>query len=227
MEFDLLTCVAREGSAEIDEVLDRSRVDVRDGREVEHDGAQEGLAIVLLLLYLLELGAVALALPAIRSRVVPGSVALRRERVVLTVPGRLACVVLDLVGKVRRVDIDCKENGVLSDRRRLGSELGLQLTESFFHAEHDDAFGGRFDDNGRVPWRDGSQRDVDVADGEVSSLILLADSHSTEERSTRLSEAHEEERSRRGDGELATMATPSQPTFGSDGGTGAEDKRLT
>jgi hypothetical protein len=107
VELDFLTRVASERSSEIDKVLNRSSVDVRNGREIEDDSSEKGFALVLFLLDLFELGTVTLLLPSVRSGVVPGSVTLRGERVILTVSSCFLSVVLDLIGEMRSVDVDC------------------------------------------------------------------------------------------------------------------------
>jgi len=150
VELDFLTCVTSERSSEIDEILDRSGVDVRNGREIEDDSSEKGFALVLFLLDLFELGTVTLLLPSVRSGVVPGSVTLRSERVILTVSGGFFGVVLDLVRKVRSVDVNYRGEedvrmGVAPENRE-----EKRLTESFFHSEDDDSLGRSFNDYGSV-----------------------------------------------------------------------------
>lgn len=69
MELNLASGVALENTTKVDEVLHRGGVDVGDTREVEDDGAKDGLGQLGLTTSSLLLVAGLLALPVVGSRV--------------------------------------------------------------------------------------------------------------------------------------------------------------
>ena len=147
----------------VDEVLNTSGIKIGNGRKVEDDGAEQRLGLLRLVLgFSVGLG---------RSRVIPRSVSLGNERLVLPTTS---------------VSLDVFDNLVVDVR-------GVGVKERLLESVDDDTGRGFLDRDVSVHHSTSSaERDVDISD--LSGLgVLWPDSDSTKEVSFRSSDSEEEE----------------------------------